>query len=147
MVYRSEALLMLRFIEGQVWSVLELFGYMELSILAILTGEPPISMFPYRPWEGISPREDVESKSFVRYLSDLATQTLLRGIQGLFRTSRALLRRWSCHTTYRLAKVTFGAIASLRIYPPRFRTNVFTPQAVPLTHRRSCTRATRKDNL
>ena len=54
-------LLILRFVEGQVWSVNELFGYMELSILAIHTGESSINQFPYRPWEGISPREDIES--------------------------------------------------------------------------------------
>lgn len=39
----------------------ELFGYMELSILAIVTGEPSIYKFPFHPWESISPREDVES--------------------------------------------------------------------------------------
>ena len=49
--------------EGQIWSVHELFGYMELSVLALFTGEPSIHQFPYRPWEGISPREDVESAS------------------------------------------------------------------------------------
>ena len=41
----------------------ELFGYMELSVLAIVTGEPSINLFSYQPWEGISPREDVESVS------------------------------------------------------------------------------------
>jgi len=47
--------------EGQIWSVHELFGYMELSVLAVVTGEPSMHTFPNRPWEGISPREDVES--------------------------------------------------------------------------------------
>lgn len=53
-------------IEGQVWSVNELFGYMELSILAIHTGESSINQFPYRPWEGISPRDDIE-KAFTDF--------------------------------------------------------------------------------
>jgi len=49
--------------EGKIWSVHELFGYMELSILAMVTGEPSMHKFPYRPWEGISPREGVEGAS------------------------------------------------------------------------------------
>ena len=34
---------------------------MELSILAVVTGELSMEKFSYKPWEGISPREDVES--------------------------------------------------------------------------------------
>jgi hypothetical protein len=60
-VYHSKTSLISRFVEGQVWSVHELFGYMELSILAIVSGEPSMNQFPYRAWEGISPREEVES--------------------------------------------------------------------------------------
>lgn len=43
--------------------MLELFGYMELSVLAMVTGDPAMSKFSYQPWEGISPREDIESAS------------------------------------------------------------------------------------
>ena len=49
----------------------ELFGYMELSVLAMVTGEPSMHKFPNRPWEGISPREDVESA----FLQDLLFRT------------------------------------------------------------------------
>ena len=54
--------------EGLVWSVHELFGYMELSILAIVAGEPSIQQFQYRPWESISPREDVWSPFLREFL-------------------------------------------------------------------------------
>jgi hypothetical protein len=75
MADRFKVLLTLRFTEGQVWSVHELFGYMELSILALVTGEPSIYKFPSRPWEGISPREDIESV-FPRPLLDQFINTL-----------------------------------------------------------------------
>ena len=104
---------------------------MELSILAIVTGEPPIHQFPYRPWESISPREDVESASLYASFSHLLTDTLLRGIQGLCRTSRALPEWWQGHQTSGLAEVNFGTIT----VPFGFEACVSMPQVIPLTHR------------
>ena len=95
----------------------ELFGYMELSILAIVTGEPSMNIFSYRPWEGISPREDVESALALRTPSDSLTETLLRGVQGLCRGSRALLEWWSCHSTPGLAKVNFRIAPFYTVFP------------------------------
>lgn len=45
---------------GQVSSVHELFESMELSDEAIFTGWFSMELFPLRPWESVSPREDVE---------------------------------------------------------------------------------------
>ena len=36
---------------------------MELSVLAMVSGDTAMPKFSYQPWEGISPREDVESES------------------------------------------------------------------------------------
>ena len=67
----------------------------------------------------------------LRSFSHLLTDTLLRGIQGLCRTSRTLPEWWPCHQTSGLAEVNFGTIT----VPCGFEACVFMPQVIPLTHR------------
>jgi len=72
-----------------------------------------MNKFSYRPWEGISPREDVESAFLHAVSSHLPTDMLLRGVQGFCRTSGALPGRWAFHPTSRLAEVNFDTITAL----------------------------------
>ena len=72
-----------------------------------------MQQFSYLPWEGISPREDVESAFLSAFSSHLQTDMFLRGVQGLCRTSGALPGRWARHPTSRLAEVNFGTITAL----------------------------------
>jgi hypothetical protein len=41
------------FAEGQVWSLVELYGYLEMATLAELTGMPTLSRFDLSPWSNI----------------------------------------------------------------------------------------------
>lgn len=39
--------------EGQVWSLVELFGYAELANLAEMTGMPTLERFELQPWSNL----------------------------------------------------------------------------------------------
>jgi len=51
------------FTEGQVWALVELFGYLELATLAELTGMPTLLQFELKPWGNLSLGEDNKGTS------------------------------------------------------------------------------------